>query len=313
MSDTMFRGPITVEMLAGSPRRHTRERVMHAIFMAAALVSVAISAAIVWSLLRDAIDFLVHVDYGSLWTSSWNPRQGEFDLKTVFVGSLIITAVAMLVAIPIGLASAVYLSEYASVKVRRVLKPILEVLAGIPSVVLGWWALTTISPDLVQKLFNSAEPQNFAAAGIATGVLVVPLIASVAEDALNSVPKALREASAGLGARKMTTSIKVVMPAAVSGIVAAVIIGVSRAIGETMVAKIAAGAASSAQFTASPIDGGLSVTSAMTSVIGTDQVAGDAAGLTYSSLFFLGMLLFIVTLGLNMAADRFVRRVREVY
>ncbi len=310
---TSPRQAVTIESLSGSTKRKFKDAGVRCLFLAAASLSIVVSALILWSLLSDAWEFIVNIEISGLWSDGWNPRQGLFDVKTVFAGSLIVTAVAMVVALPIGLASAVFLSEYASQRMRKILKPILEVLAGIPSVVLGWWALTVISPDFVQKLFSDAKPQNYAAAGIAVGILVIPLIASVAEDALNAVPRALREASAGLGARKMTTSLLVVMPAAVSGLVAAVIIGVSRAIGETMVVKIASGAANSAQFNASPLEGGLTVTSAMTSVIGTDQVAGDAGGQVLNSLFFLGLLLFVVTLGLNMLADRFVRRVREAY
>jgi phosphate transport system permease protein len=216
----------------------------------------------------------------------------------------------MLIATPIGLASAIYLSEYASPRVRRTVKPVLEVLAGIPSVVLGFFALTVITPDLLRTLFSDANAFNLAAAGIAVGILSVPLVASVAEDAMRAVPRSLREASYGLGARKITTSLQVVFPAAVSGIVAALILATSRAIGETMVVAVAAGAPQAR--TLDPLDPGGTMTSAMVLLAsGSDQVTGNTAA--FQSLFFIGLLLFIVTLVLNVAGDAFVRRARQRY
>ncbi len=217
----------------------------------------------------------------------------------------------MLVAAPLGLGAAIYLSEYASPRMRRILKPMLEILAGIPSVVIGYFALTWLSPNLIQPIFN-AEIFNMLAAGIGVGVLTTPLVASVSEDALRAVPQALREASYGLGARKSATVRKIVVPAAVSGIVAALILGVSRAIGETMVVAMAAGATGGGLLTFNPLEPGITMTASMASLaIGTDQVAG--AGNAFQSLFFVGMLLFIMTLGLNLISDRFVRRVRGRY
>jgi phosphate transport system permease protein len=205
----------------------------------------------------------------------------------------------------------VYLSEYSSPRMRAVLKPILEVLAGIPSVVLGFFALTWIAPNIVGPLFDQ-DQGSMLAAGIGVGILSIPLVASVSEDAMRSVPGSLREASAGLGARKRSTTVKVVLPAAVSGIVAALILAVSRAIGETMVVFIAGGAADTANFTADPREGTLTMTAAMASLAtGTDRVRG--ADLAIPSLYFVGIVLFFSTLGLNLLADRFVRRVREVY
>jgi phosphate transport system permease protein len=190
------------------------------------------------------------------------------------------------------------------------LKPILEVLAGIPSVVLGYFALTVISPNLIQRFFSGTTVFSLASAGIAVGILVTPLVTSVAEDAMFAVPGSLREASYGLGAKQRTTSIRVVFPAAVSGIVASLILGASRAIGETMVVAIAAGATGTAFFTLNPLDSGQTMTAAMSSLaIGSDAVGGHPA--TIQSLFFIGLLLFIITLTLNTVADRFVRRVRK--
>ncbi|NQV06961.1 phosphate ABC transporter permease subunit PstC, partial [bacterium] len=246
-----------------------------------------------------------------LWEIGWFPRRGLYDLKTVVSGTLLIAGVAMVVATPIGLGAAIYLSEYASPRARRILKPILEVLAGIPSVVLGYFALTWIAPTIVQRI-SSAGVFSMAAAGIGVGVLIVPLIASISEDAMRAVPMSLREASYGLGARKATTVVKVVFPAAISGIVASLILALSRAIGETMVVAMAAGAVGGSLFEYNIFEPGQTMTAAMTALaIGSDQVAGDAAA--FQSLFFLGLILFLMTLVLNVLSERFVRRVREQY
>ena len=195
---------------------------------------------------------------------------------------------------------------------RRILKPIIEVLAGIPTVVVGFFALTFIGPDIVQPLFGTPSPFSMAAAGVGVGIVTVPLVASVSEDAMRAVPQALREASYGLGANKSVTVRKVVFPAAVSGIVASLILGVSRAIGETMVVFMAAGAVGGALREFSPLETGQTMTASMASLaIGTDNVAGS--GLAFQSLFFVGVLLFLMTLLLNVVSDRFVRRVREKY
>ena len=305
-------GPVTLDALGGSPRRLRKERTVRTIFFGAAIFSVLISVGIVGSLLFEAWTFITQVDWSTVWGDQWAPRFGEYDLKTLIVGSLIVTGVAMLVALPIGLGSAVYLSEYATPGVRKVVKPVLEILAGIPSVVLGFFALQWIAPNVVQRFFD-AGLQSLASAGLGVGVLTIPLMASVSEDALRAVPQALREASAGMGARKWATTIRVVLPAAVAGLVAAFIITVSRAIGETMVVFIAAGGGgNSAQFTTSPFDPGSTMTAAMAAqASGTDSVVGEA--LTFQSLFFVGLVLFAITLVLNLIADRFVQRVRQAY
>jgi phosphate transport system permease protein len=298
--------------LRGDARRLRTERAVRALLQGAALLSIVISGLIVLSLVREAWTFVSQVEWASLWTTGWYPRRGLYDIKTLLVGSLLVTAIAMAVAVPVGLGSAVYLAEYASTRVRRVLKPALEILAGIPSVVLGFFALTWISPQVVQRLSEDASLFNLAAAGIGVGILTVPLVASISEDAMRSVPDALREASAGMGARKITTTASVVVPAAVSGLVAAFIVAASRAIGETMVVAIAAGATGGSQFTLDVLKPGQTMTAAMaTQAAGTDAVRG--AALTFQSLFFVGLLLFLITLGLNLVAGRYVRRVRQRY
>jgi phosphate transport system permease protein len=306
-------GRLTVGDLHGARGRHRKERTMRGLFFVAAFLSVLISVAIVLSLAGGAIDFLSKVDLGALWSEGWFPRRNLFDVRTIVAGTLIVAAIAMLVATPLGLGAALYLSEYASPRARRFLKPILETLASIPSVVMGFFALRVISPDLVQRLFGSDVPLfNLLAAGIAVGLLVTPLVASVAEDAMHAVPSALREASFGLGARLKTTSVRIVMPAAVSGITAAIILGISRAIGETMIVAIAAGGTGGSLFNLNPLVGGQTMTAAITSLAtGSDQVRGT--GPAYPSLFFVGLLLFLMTLVLNLLSERFVRRVRRQY
>lgn len=301
-----------IEQLRGSPFRRRKEAGIKALFVATAALSVVISAAIVLSLIGEAFRFVREVDLSALWGAGWFPRRGLYDVKTVLAGTLLVTGIAMLVAAPLGLGAAIYLSEYARPRIRRLLKPILEVLAGIPSVVLGFFALTWISPQIVQRFFEGSAAFNIAAAGIAVGILVTPLVASIAEDALRSVPMALREASYGVGASKRVTTTKIVLPAGVSGVVASFIIGISRAIGETMIVAIAAGATGGGLFSLDPLQPGQTMTAAMTALAtGSDQVKG--AENTFQSMFFLGLLLFLMTLALNIFSERFVRRVRQKY
>ena len=383
MTDTSAAPPglLTVDQLQIAPSRRHREVVIRYLLLVAALVSVLVSALIVWSLLREAWTFITGVVWADTWgQQGWFPRRGLYDIPTIVVSSLIVTGIAMVVAGPLGLGAAVYLSEYANRRVRSWLKPALEILAGIPSVVLGFFALTWVAPNLVGRIGKNtllvlgaaillsyaavsasiarskvkqyregtADPSarigavasiatlvvvfglalawllnvwldfapnnagSLAAAGIGVGILTIPLVASISEDAMAAVPDSLREASAGLGARRMTTATAVVVPAAISGIVAAFIVAVSRAIGETMVVFMAAGAADAARFTDDPFEGGLTMTAAMASLAsGTDSVVGE--GLTFQSLYFVGLLLFLITLSLNVVAVRFVAKVREAY
>lgn len=298
--------------LRGSSARHRKERFVRGAFMGAAALTVVISALIVYSLFDEALGFLGQIELSQLWQRGWFPRRGLFDVRTILVGTLVVTGIGMLFAIPLGLGAAIYLSEYARPGFRKVVKPALEIIGGIPSVVIGFFALTFVSPELVQRLAGSATIFNMAAAGIGVGILVTPLIATVAEDALRAVPMSLREAAYGVGARKRSVTLAVVFPAAVSGIVAALIVGFSRAIGETMVVAIASGATGGSLLSFDPSGPGQTMTAAIASLaIGSDQVRGDAAA--FQSLFFVGLLLFLMTLGLNLASERFVRRVRKRY
>jgi phosphate transport system permease protein len=306
---------ITLKTFRGSTSRRRKERIVHGLFAAAAALSVLISVAIILALLDKAIGFLTKVPLGQLWTTGWFPRQSQFDLPTIMLGTGSIVLVAMVVAIPVGLGAAIYLAEYSDRRLRRFLKPILETLAGVPSVVMGFFALSVISPDFVKKLFSgSAGTFSLMAAGIGVGILTIPLVASVAEDAMFAVPGALREAAYGIGARRRTVTTKVVFPAAASGIAAAVILGISRAIGETMVVAIAAGATGGSLRTWDLLGPGQTMTGAISSLaVGSDQVAAVAGQKLnpYDALYLVGFLLFVFTLTLNLVSERFVRRVRR--
>jgi phosphate transport system permease protein len=296
--------------LRGSARRQRRESAVRGLFLTASLATIVISLLIVATVFFQALSFLSQIELSQLVGIGWFPRRGIFDVATIVIGTLLVTLIAMLIATPVGLASAVYLAEYASPRVRRYIKPVLEVLAGIPSVVLGFFALTFLTPNLVQPLLPSAKTFNLLAAGIGVGILSIPLVASVSEDAMRAVPRSLREASYGLGARRMTTALRVVLPAAVSGVVAALILATSRAIGETMIVAVAAGAPQAR--TINPLDPGGTMTSAMVLLAtGSDQVTGNTAA--FQSLFFVGLLLFLITFVLNVAGDAFVRRARQRY
>jgi phosphate transport system permease protein len=300
------------DVLRGSAARRRRERVVRSLLLSGGLASVAISAFIVYTLAVSAWDFISQVDLAALVDGAWAPRRNRFDLPTLIIGTLLVAAIAMLIATPIGLASAIYLSEYASPRARRIVKPVLEVLAGIPSIVLGFFAIAVISPQIVQRIKPDAPGFNILAASIAVGILSIPLVASVSEDSMRAVPRSLREASYGLGARRITTSLRVVFPAAISGIVAALILATSRAIGETMVVALAAGATGTGTRSFDPFLPGQTMTAAMASLaIGSDQVRGS--DLAFPSLFFIGALLFGITLLLNLVGDAFVRRTRQRY
>lgn len=304
--------------LTTRPGRRRRDAAARWVFRLGALTTLVVTLLIIATLLVDAWEFVSKLagsddGLGALNEIGWFPRRGMFDIATLVIGTLIVTVIAMLVAVPLGLGAAVYLAEYARPKLRRTVKPIIEVLAGIPSVVLGYFAITFINPQLIVNLFSGANKAfTLAAAGIGVGILTVPIIASVAEDALRAVPGSLREASYGLGAQRLQTTFRVVFPAAISGVVAALILGISRAIGETMVVAIAAGAVGGGLRSWDPLEPGQTMTAAMAALgFGSDQVAGD--NLAFQSLYFVGLLLFVMTLLLNIASDWLVNRVREVY
>ena len=298
-------------LVAARPRYG--ERLIQVLLGACAVISVLTTTVIVISLLSPTIGFFGDVSFSQFFsTDNWAPLNADasFGVFRVVVGTFSLTLWALLFAVPIGLLSAIYLSEYARPGVRRVVKPILEILAGIPTVALGVFAVTFLSPE-IQEIFPSfVKTPPFAAgiAGLAIGLLVVPIIASISDDAMKAVPGGLREGAYALGATKLKVSTRVVFPAAISGIVASIVLAGSRAIGETMVALMAAGA--TANLT---LDPGSSVLT-MTAFIGRTSTGDVAVGsVAYDTIFAVGSLLFVITLVLNLFAIRLVRRFREVY
>lgn len=308
----------TAFSLRTNPGRKRRDTAARWFFRLAALTTFVVTALIILTLVIDAWEFIAkkldsETGLSTLFDIGWFPRRGIFDIGTLIVGTLIVTGIAMLVAVPLGLGAAIYLAEYASPRLRRVVKPIIEVLAGIPSVVVGYFAISFINPNIITQLFSSANQAfTLAAAGVGVGILTIPVIATVAEDSLRAVPLALREAAYGLGSERLQATFRVVFPAAISGIIASLILGMSRAIGETMVVAIAAGAVGGGLFRLTPLEPGQTMTAAMAALgFGSDQVAGD--NLAFQSLYFVGLLLFIMTLLLNLISDWLVNRLREVY
>ncbi len=239
----------------------------------------------------------------------WNPQIGQFGIWPLVTATLMTSTLAMLVALPLGLSVAIYLSEYASERARSILKPILEILAGIPTVVYGYFALTFMTP-LLRQLFgvDTVQIYNTASAGIVIGILILPLVSSMSEDALSAVPRSLREAAYGLGATKLETAVKVVVPAALSGLTAAFIVAISRAIGETMIVAIAAGAGPNLTF--NPFQSAETMTGHIVRISGGD-LSYDS--IDYNSIFAIGLMLFFITLFLNIISQRIVQRFREVY
>jgi phosphate transport system permease protein len=242
---------------------------------------------------------------------SWGPlfdADPQFGIWQLLNGTFLITGIAILVAIPIGLGSAIYLSEYASPRVRKTVKPILEVLVGVPTVVFGYFALAFVTPEILQALGVQVGIYNALAAGLVMGIMIVPTIASISEDAMRAVPGGLREGAYGMGATKRQVATKVVFPAAISGIVAACVLGISRGVGETMIVLLAAGL--QPNFGINPTEGYATITTFMGAAADGDNPAGSIG---YESIFACGLTLFILTLGMNMIAIRFVRKYREVY
>jgi phosphate transport system permease protein len=289
------------------------ERVIQILLAACAVISVVTTTVIVISLLSPTIGFFDEVSFSDFFSAdTWAPLQADasFGVFRVVIGTLSLTLWALLFAIPVGLLSAIYLSEYASPGVRRVVKPVLEILAGIPTVALGVFAVTFLSPELQELFPNFIKTPPFAAgiAGLAIGLLVVPIIASISDDAMKAVPGGLREGAYALGATRLNVATRVVFPAAISGIVASIVLAGSRAVGETMVALLAAGA--TANLT---LDPGESVLT-MTAFIGRTATGDVAVGtIAYDTIFAVGAVLFVLTFVLNLFAIRLVRRFREVY
>ena len=288
------------------------EDLIRLVLLFCGLLSIFTTLGIVYEIGKEALLFFASegfsfVDFFT--QTSWAPETGSIGILPLLTSTLLTSFVAMLVALPLGLGSAVYLSEYAAPNVRATLKPILEILAGIPTVVYGYFALTFMTP-MLRSLFgdNTVNIYNMASAGLVMGIMILPTISSMSEDALSAVPRSLREASYGLGATKFETVIKVVLPAALSGILAASIIGISRAVGETMIVALAAGAGPN--FTFNIFQSAETMTGHIARISGGD-LSYDS--IQYNSLFAIGLTLFFMTLALNLFSRWVSQRFREVY
>ena len=304
-------------------RRRPSEAVIVGSLFACAAVSVATTIGILYELGKESLLFFQDpvvsvVEF--ITTTVWQPQAGTFGIWPLILGTLYVALIAILVAIPMGLASAIYLSEYASSRFRAVMKPVLEILVGVPTVVYGFFALTFVTP-LLRDILGSSVVQffNVASAGIVVGILITPLISSLSEDAMRAVPDSLRQASYALGASRMEVSLRIVLPAALSGVGASVVVAMSRAVGETMVVALAAGAAPRNfrlgedplfGFILNPFIPGEAMTGHIARVANGDLSYNS---IDYNSIFAIGLTLFFMTLVLNMLSRALVRRFRQDY
>jgi phosphate transport system permease protein len=307
--------PVDTPVDLSSQRNRVGERIIRVLLASSAFLSVVITAGIVVALFAPLTTFFSNVGIGEFLTgTSWTAGFGDkftwddkdWGVLPLVVGTATTTVIALLVAVPFGLGTAIYLSEYANRRVRKILKPILEILAGVPTVVYGVFALLFVTP-ILQKLFD-ANVFNNLAPGIVMGFMIIPTVASLSEDAMSAVPNALREGSYALGANRMQTTLRVVFPAALSGIVAAIVLGMSRAVGETMIVAIAIG--NQAQFTFNPLEGAQTMTGFIAQLASGDAPTGSAG---YYSLFAVGALLFVITLAINAVSISLVRKFRQAY
>jgi phosphate transport system permease protein len=312
-SDRAVRAPVSLRATGATRRRIRTQQVVKALFGTAAAFTIGITVLIVVSLVIPASRFFQEVSLTEFFgTTTWAPlfKPARFGVWPIVAGTAWITFIALAVAIPFGLGVAIYLSEYANRRVRSVIKPVLEILAGIPTVVLGFFALFFVTPELVARFWPVGDVSTFSglSAGIVVGVMIVPTVASLAEDAMNSVPRGLREGGYALGATRREVATTVVFPAALSGIVAAIVLAGSRAIGETTIVLIAAG--SKPTLTWNPGE----QMQSMASFIGFAGIGDQSTGSTgYLTIFAVGIFLFVITLVLNVISIRIVRRFRQVY
>jgi len=283
------------------------------VLLLAALVSIFTTVGIVYSLIPPAVRFFQRISFAEFFGGrTWSPlfEPPSYGVLPLLGGTLMITAVAVLVAVPLGLLAAIYLSEYARPRVQKVLKPVLEVLAGIPTVVYGFFALSFVTPLLraIWPVGDGPEIFNALSAGLVMGIMIIPTVASLSEDAMSAVPQALRDGAYALGSAKMIVSLRVVVPAALSGIVAAFVLGISRAIGETMIVAIAAG--NQPRLTWNPLQGMQTIT-AFIAQAGSGDVPVDS--FDYKTVFAVAAVLFTLTFAMNAVSIRLVRKYREVY
>lgn len=292
-------------------RSRPGEQVIKFFLRLAAVLSVAITVGIVVAVLRPALDFFGQVPVGDF--LAFNDPEGSGSLKPAVLplvwGTLLTTIIALLIAVPIGLCAAMYLSEYASKRARKWLKPTVELLAGVPSVVYGFFALAFVTPTLLNDILSlEVSLTNSLAAGLVLGVMIIPTIASLSEDAFSAVPMSLRQGSLAMGANRMQTTLRVVLPAALSGVAAAVVLGLSRAVGETMIVALAGGSAKSTSM--DPTTGHQTMTAFIAQTAGGENPPGTPE---YNMLFAVALLLFVLTFVMNMISIRIVRRFRQAY
>jgi len=291
-------------------RPRTGERLIQIGLLVCAAVSILTTLGIVFTLLRETVLFFQQVSIVEFFTETrWTPlfASKKFGIWPLVNGTVLVAAGAMIIALPLGLLAAIYMSEYASDNARRILKPVLEVLAGIPTVVYGYFALLFVTP-LLKSIFPQTQTFNAASASIVMGFMILPMVASISEDALSAVPRSLRDAAYALGATKLEVSTQIVVPAALSGISAAFILAVSRAIGETMIVAIAAG--QQPKLTLNPLESIETMTAYIVQVSLGDT---PQQSLAYLTIFAVGMMLFLMTLVMNVLSHFLTRRFREVY
>ena len=308
----MASSPAAAALLTRGTRRrqHWQEQIIQVVLLLCALLSIATTAGIIWILIREVWAFFQQVSpfsflLGTRWTPLFEPR--SFGILPLVCGTALVVLGAALISIPLGLASGIYLSEYASDPLRGALKPVLEILAGVPTVVYGYFALTVITP-LFMKVFPSTQVFNAASASVVGGIMVLPMIASLCDDAFRAVPQSLRHAGFALGATNFEVATQVVLPGALSGVLASFVLALSRAVGETMAVALAAGA--TPKLTANPLESIQTMTAYIVQVSLGDTPAGSLA---YQTIFAVGMLLFLITLAMNLLAQRILHRFREVY
>ena len=296
--------------LAKNFRRNLMERFIEFGLLCSGLVAIFITLAIVYVLVSEAIPFFQHVSIKDFLTDTvWTPNYSikHYGILPLISGTLTTTGIALIVAVPLGTITAIYLSEFASHKVREIIKPILELLVGVPTVVFGYFALMLVTP-MLQKIYPDLTTFNMLGPGIVMGIMIVPYIASVAEDSMRAVPMSMREGAYAMGATRFQTAIRVITPAAISGIVAAYILAISRAVGETMIVAIAAG--QQPNFTFNPVESAATITSYIVSVALGDL---EHEGIGYQSIFAAGLTLLIMTLLINILGHAVRKKYAERY
>jgi len=298
------------QTLRRNATRDAREAIVRALLFGAAAISLLTTAGIVLALFVEAFQFFQRVSiFEFLGSTEWTPlfENQKFGIWALVSATVTTSLIAMIIAVPLGLLAAIYLSEFASSRARQILKPLLEILAGVPTVVYGFFALLFVTP-LLKNIIPALSTYNALSAGLVMGIMILPLVASLSEDAMSAVPMSLREGAYGLGSTRFEVAVKVVFPAALSGVVASVILGLSRAVGETMIVAIAAG--QNPNFSFNPTESMATMTSYIVQVSLGDTPAGSLA---YQTIFAVGATLFVMTFVMNAFSQWFVRKFREVY